>query len=143
MLRIVTCSGSAPAASLAGLTGDDLVLPRLNRMKMRFHRLAAVSAAREGIQPSASMYALWARLEDGSILGLRRVGEIWQLTRMTLPSAAVAELNLPSLVQARNDLHWVELTNWRLQAAPLLDLPTIQSELHAKRLGFPGLAVGL
>jgi hypothetical protein len=76
---------------------------------MFFDRLAARSAAEQGIQPSPDHFALWARMSDGSVLGLHHVEGVWHLTRVPVPAAAVQLLALPDVIEARNELLWVEI----------------------------------
>lgn len=114
MLEIETFPGYAPGLRLQGLAAENVLSPRLTRMKMSFDRLAARSAAEQSIQPSPDRFALWARMSDGSVLGLQHVGGVWQLTRVPVPAAAVRLLDLPDVIKARNGLLWVEIAPHRV-----------------------------
>lgn len=109
MLEIETFPGHAPGLRLQGMAAEGLLPPRLARMKMSFDRLAARSAAGQNIQPSPARFALWARMSDGSVLGLEHVEGVWELTRVPVPAAAVRLLDLPDVTEARNELLWVEI----------------------------------
>jgi hypothetical protein len=109
MLEVETFPGYAPGLRLQGMAADGLLSPRLARMKMSFDRLAARSAAKQSIQPSPDRFALWARMSDGSVLGLQHVEGIWQLKRVPIPPDAVRLLDLPDVIEARNELLWVEI----------------------------------
>jgi hypothetical protein len=139
MIQIATFPGGVPGVNLGGAASDVLLPPHLNRMKMMLHRMAAVSAAREGIQTSANTYALWARLEDGSVLGLHCAEEIWELIRISIPLSAVSAFNVPTVVQARNNLVWVELPNWLMEMRPLSAPSRTQPKDQPKLLKSPAL----
>ncbi len=109
MLEIETFPGYAPGLRLEGMVAESLLSPRLARMKMSFDRLAVRSAAEQSIQPTPDRFALWARLSDGSVLGLQHVEGVWKLTRVPVPPAAVRLLELPDFIEARHELLWVEI----------------------------------
>lgn len=143
MLEIETFPGYAPGLRLQGMVAESLLSPRLTRMKMSFDRLAARSAAEQGIEPSPDCFALWARLTDGSVLGLQRVEGVWELTRVPVPAAAVRLLDLPDVTKARYELLWVEIAPNRVdllrngECQPLWQAelaPPISSELPAPDL---------
>ena len=135
MLEVETFPGSAPGLRLLGVAAERLLSPRLARMRMSFDRLAARSAAKQSIQPSADRFALWAQMSDGSVLGLQHVEGVWQLTRVPVPPPAVRLLDLPDVIEARNELLWVEFApnrvdllrngeRWPLWQADVPTLPT-------------------
>lgn len=145
MLQVETFPSHAPSLPLHTIDADDLLSPRLARMKMSFDRLAKRLAAEQRIQLAPDHYALWARMSDGSVLGLQNVEGVWQLTRVPIPSAAVRLLDLPDVVGARNELLWVEIApnrvdllrdgeRWALWQAEVPTTPTP----HA--LPFPDLS---
>ncbi|ODU25271.1 MAG: hypothetical protein ABS95_00680 [Verrucomicrobia bacterium SCN 57-15] len=109
MLEVETFPGYAPALPVQGMAAASLLSSRLARMKMSFDRLAARSAAEQSIQPSPDRFALWARMGDGSVLGLQHVEGVWQLTRVPVPPVAMRLLDLPDVIEARNELLWVEI----------------------------------
>lgn len=109
MLQVETFPSYAPNLPLRAVDADNVLSPRLARMRMFFDRLAARSAAEQSVQPSPDRFALWARMSDGSVLGLQHVEGVWQLTRVPLPAAAVRLLDLPDVIKARNELLWVEI----------------------------------
>lgn len=115
MLEVETFPSYAPGLRLQGLVAASLLSPRLARMRMSFDRLAARWAAEQSIQPSPDHFALWARMSDGSVLGLRHAEGVWQLTRVPVPSAAVRLLDLPDVIEARNELLWVEIAPNRVE----------------------------
>lgn len=110
MLEVEMFPSHAPDLRSQGLAADSLLFPRLARMRMSFDRLAARAAFEQSIQPSPDRFALWARMSDGSVLGLQNVEGVWQLTRVPVPAAAVRLLDLPDVIEASNDLLWVELS---------------------------------
>lgn len=114
MLGIVTFPGAVPDFPLQAVAADSLLPPRLARMKMYFDRLGTRSAAEQRIEPSPDRFTLWARLSDGSVLGLHQVEGVWQLTRVPVPSEAARLLHLPDVVEARNELVWVEIAPTRV-----------------------------
>lgn len=109
MLEVETFPSPAPSLALQAMAADSVLSPHLARMKMSFDRLATRLAAEQRIQLTPDRYGLWARMNDGSVLGLQNVGGGWQLTRVPIPPGAVRLLDLPNVVQARNELLWVEL----------------------------------
>lgn len=114
MLEIVTFPGAVPDFPLQAVVADSLLPPRLARMKMYFDRLGTRSAAEQRMEPSPDRFALWARLSDGNVLGLQHLEGVWQLTRVPVPSEAARLLHLPDVVEARNELVWVELAPTRV-----------------------------
>lgn len=78
-------------------------------MKMYFDRLAVRSAAEQHIQSAPGLYALWGRMSDGGVLGLHQVDGTWRLMRVPVPPGAVRLLHLPDVMEARNELFWVEI----------------------------------
>lgn len=96
-----------------GLVSDGLLAPRLALMHAFFDRLASRLARDQGIrqdlQPNPGLYALWGRTTEGEVLGLRQVAGGWRLTQVPVPSDLVRRLNLPALIEARDNLVWIEI----------------------------------
>jgi len=141
MLEVETFPSYAPSLRSQGMAADSLLLPRLDRMRMSLDRLAAHSAVEHSIQPSPDRFALWARMSDGSVLGLQHVEGVWQLTRVPVPAAAVRLLDLPDVIEARNELLWVELAPNRVDL--LRDgerWPLWQAEAPTPALPLPDLS---
>ena len=114
MLEVETFPSSAPGLRVQALTAASLLSPRLARMRTYFDRLGTRSAAEQRIEPSLDRFALWARLSDGSVLGLEHVEGVWQLTRVPIPFEAARLLHLPDVIEARNELVWVEIEPTRV-----------------------------
>ncbi len=108
-LEVETFPSYAPGLPLLGVAAEGSLAPRLLRMRMFFDRLGARSAADQNVQASPDRFALWARMSDGRVLGLRHAEGVWQLTRVPVPSAAVRLLGLPDVIEARSELLWVEI----------------------------------
>ncbi len=113
MVEIDEFPGRVTGLPVRALVGDGLFPPRLMRMHAFFDRLARRSAREQAIpqdvQASAGLCALWGRLSDGEVLGLRRVGDGWRLMQVPLPSGVVSSLDLPGVLEAREKLAWVEI----------------------------------
>jgi len=109
MLEVETFPGQVPGLPSQAVAADSLIPPGLTRMKMSFDRLAVHSAARQRIPSAPGLYALWGRMSDGSILGLHQVKRTWHLARVPVPPAVVRLLDLPHVLEARNELLWVEI----------------------------------
>ena len=113
MVEIAEFPGRVTGLAVRGLMGDGLFPPRLARMHAFFDRLASRSLREEAIpqdvQARAGLCALWGRLSDGEVLGLRRVGGVWRMTQVPLPSGVIRSLNLPGTLEAREKLAWVEI----------------------------------
>lgn len=113
MIEIDEFPGHVTDLRVRGLVGEGLSPPRLARMHSFFDRLASRSLREEAIpqdlQANAGLYGLWGRTSDGEVLGLRRVGGAWRLMRVPLPSDVVRSLNLPGVLEARDQLAWVEV----------------------------------
>jgi len=113
MVEIDEFPGHVTGLPVRGLVGDGLLPPRLARMQTFFERLASGSlrdqAIPKDLQANADLYGLWGRTSDGEVLGLRRVGGVWRLMRVPLPSGVVRSLNLPGVLEARDQLAWVEV----------------------------------
>ena len=113
MIEIDEFPGHVTGLPVRGLVSDGLLSPRLARMQAFFDRLASRSAREEAIpediQANAGLYALWGRTSDGEVLGLRRVGGVWRMMQVPIPSGVVRSLNLPGVLEAREELVWVEI----------------------------------
>ncbi len=113
MVEIDEFPGHVTGLPVRALVGDGLLPPRLTRMHAFFDRLASRSLREQAIpqdlQANADLCGLWGRTSDGEVLGLRRVGGVWYLMRVPLPSAVVCSLNLPGVLEARDQLAWVEV----------------------------------
>ncbi|MBK7091811.1 MAG: hypothetical protein IPH59_08830 [bacterium] len=109
MLEVDTFPGHVPGLPSQAVAAGDLLPPRLGRMKMSFDRLAVRSAAEQHIQSAPGVYALWGRMSDGDVLGLHQVHDTWRMTRVPVPPEAVRLLDLPDVMEARNELFWVEI----------------------------------
>jgi len=118
MIEIDEFPGHVTGLPVRALVGEGLLSPRLARMQAFFDRLASRSAREEAIpediQANAGLYALWGRTSDGEVLGLRRVGGVWRMMRVPLPSGVVRSLNLPGVLEARDHLAWVEVGTARI-----------------------------
>jgi len=113
MIEIDEFPGQVTGLPVRTLVGEGLLSPRLARMQAFFDRLASRSAREEAIpediQANAGLYALWGRTSDGEVLGLRRVGGVWRMMQVPIPSGVVRSLNLPGVLEAREELVWVEI----------------------------------
>jgi len=113
MVEIDEFPGHVTSLPVRGLVGDGLLPLRLARMQAFFDQLASRSLREQAIpqdlQANADLYGLWGRTSDGEVLGLRRVGGVWRLMRVPLPSGVVRSLNLPCVLEARDQLAWVEV----------------------------------
>lgn len=109
MLEVGTFPGQVPGLPSQAVAADSLLPPHLTRMKMYFDRLAIRSAAEQHIQSVPGLYALWGRTSDGGVLGLHQVDGDWRLMRVPVPPGAVRSLDLPDVMEARNELFWVEI----------------------------------
>jgi hypothetical protein len=113
MIEIDEFPGQVTGLPVRALVGEGLLSPRLARMQAFFDRLASRSAREEAIpediQANAGLYALWGRTSDGEVLGLRRVGGVWRMMQVPIPSGVVRSLNLPGVLEAREELVWVEI----------------------------------
>lgn len=109
MLEIETFPGQVPGLPSRAVAAEYLLPPSLARMKMSFDRLAVRSAARQRIQSAPDVYALWGRMSDGTVLGLHAIEGTWRLTRVPVPQAVIRLLDLPDVLEARNELVWVEI----------------------------------
>ena len=118
MIEIDEFPGRVTGLPVRGLVGDGLFPPRLARMHSFFDRLAGRSLREQAIpqdlQANAGLYGLWGRTSDGEVLGLRRVGGVWRMMRVPLPSGVVRSLNLPGVLEARDHLAWVEVGTARI-----------------------------
>lgn len=110
MLEVETFPGLVPGLPSQAVAAGSLLPPRFTRMKMSFDRLAVRSAAEQHIQLDPRLYALWGRMSDGGVLGLHQVDDAWRLMRVPVPPGAVRLLDLPDVMEARNELFWVEIT---------------------------------
>jgi hypothetical protein len=109
MLEVETFPGQVPGLPSQAVAADGLLPPRLTRMKMYFDRLGVRLAAEQHIQSVPGLYALWGRTSDGGVLGLHQVDGDWRLMRAPVPPGAVRLLDLPDVMEARNELFWVEI----------------------------------
>lgn len=114
MLKIDSMPGCVPGLPSQVMDADDLLPPRLARMRLSFGRLAARAATEQGVPAVPNVYAVWGRLSDGSVLGLQLYDGTWQLTRVPLPPAAARLLKLPDVLAARNQLLWIEFAYHRI-----------------------------
>ena len=113
MFGLGEISGHVTGLLHGGLVSGGLRAPRLALMHAVFDRLANRSAREQGIQQDLQadpgLYALWGRTSQGEVLGLRRMGGGWRLTQVPVPSDLVHRLNLPALIEARDNLVWIEI----------------------------------
>lgn len=109
MLEVDTFPGHVPGLPSQAVAAGNLLPPCFTRMKMYFDRLAVRSAAEQHIQSAPGLYALWGRMSDGGVLGLHQVDGAWRLMRVPVPPGAVRLLHLPEVLEARNELFWVEI----------------------------------
>ena len=111
MVAVGECPGHVTGLPLRGLVSDGLLSPRLEQMQTCFDRLASRSAREQGIpqalQANPGLFALWGRMGGGEVLGLHRVGGVWLMTQVPVPTRFVHRLNLPSVLEARDKLAWV------------------------------------
>lgn len=113
MFEVGEFPGHVTGLLVCGLVSDGLLTPRLALMHAFFDQLASRSAREQGIrqelQANPGLYALWGRTSEGEVLGLRQVGGRWRLTQVPVPSDLVRRLNLPALIEARDNLVWIEV----------------------------------
>ncbi len=113
MFEVGEIAGHVTGLFHGGLVGGGLLAPRLALMHAFFDRLASRSAREQGIrqdlQANSALYALWCRTTEAEVLGLRQVAGGWRLTQVPVPSDLVRRLNLPVLIEARDNLVWIEI----------------------------------
>src|ERR1017187_4124289 len=106
MIEIDEFPGHVTGLPVRALVGEGLLSPRLARMQAFFDRLGSRSAREEaipgGLQAHAGLDAVWGRTSDGEVLRLRRVGGVWRMMQVPIPSGVVRSLNLPGVLDRKS-----------------------------------------